>query len=172
MACFICSKYGHWASKCPDANCKFCGERGHTTSSCQVRKSTQDLIGVPTTFDDILFTNHIVAKPTMKQMVDAWVKKNFEKRCMIDDYALASHVFEDHAINTVDEGHVAVCMYIIAKFCDLKMDAIKAFLADINTSMFKGDVTNFKTFLNRHGLTVVNPHTTKPFYRKLTGFFT
>jgi len=170
MACFICSKYGHWASKCPDATCKFCGEHGHSTSACAIKAKTQDTITHPETFEDILYANHMTPQPSMRTMVDVWVKKNFQKRCMVDEYALVDYIFNNSVFSTSDMGHVSVVTYIIAKYCDLgPHPEIKEFLKGVQSDIFQNNLTTFKSFLHKHGMTIVSA-SNKTHYRKLSGF--
>jgi hypothetical protein len=64
----------------------------------------------------------------MKSDVDAFVKAKFSKGGMIDDFALAVHVFEDNPINVFDNGQIAVVGYIAAKYCNAFNDSLKEFL--------------------------------------------
>lgn len=190
MSCFICNQNDHWARKCPERTCKFCGEKGHHEDDCllqvtmkrlSVREPAQEQpeiietgkrprrnkIPFSKTFDQILFDNHIVPRKTMKTDVDAFIKTNFMISGTVDEVALAIHVFTENIISFSDAGHIAVVGYIIAKYIDVSIPAVKAFLcAGANETMDEG---NYHKILRSMGVTSVNRNGSTHF-RKLAGY--
>lgn len=172
MACFVCNQFGHWASTCPDRKhtCNFCGEEGHWASRCPVQKKAKatSVQQEPTCLADVLFNNHLAPRPDMKATVDKFVTTYFKRRGMIDEYALVDHVFNQTMVCTTDAGHIAVVLYIIAKFCDITPhDEVKNFLAELHTSSTSFE--DFRNMLRKYGITPVQGQAGKIHYRKLAG---
>ena len=166
---------GHWSRDCPSRKCDYCGEHGHYASACGTLKKYKPDVPISETipasrtrsrkvscmsFPEILYDNHIVCKPNMKENVDLFVKTNFTNRGMVDQYALADHVFSCNIISPTDKGHLAVVGYIIGKYCDVTIDSVKYFLrmmiSDLNdwnksySIMYKWNVTPVQKNGNVH----------------------
>lgn len=183
MACFLCNQRGHWSRNCPEAMCKFCGEKGHSHNACELQnkfKVPLDVNCEPVsktrtrrgckTFDDILYENHITTTKTMKIDIDTFVKAKFSKNGIIDNYDLSDYIFENYTCNFGDTGHVRVFGYIIAKYCDVSIPSLKNFLRNMYTELSYSEFIEIsKPYF---GLTVVtsSKNPTGPVnFRKLTG---
>ncbi len=182
MACFLCKQYGHWSRECPNAVCSYCGNMGHSINACELKNQYKPTVSAPQpeqisrtrtrktskTIDDILYENHITVSNTMKEDVDLYIKNNFTKNGMVDEYELAETLFSgDLLFNVGDTGHLMVIGYIISKYCDMSNKIIKTFLNDL-----KDDIDNdfkFHKILNKCGITSVMKND-KIHFRKLTGY--
>jgi hypothetical protein len=185
MACFLCGKHGHWSRLCPDAVCRFCGEKGHTHNACEleakVRPFTESVTQecrqegrrsrkvIAMTWEDILYTNHIVTKPNMKKMVDDWVKAKHSMRGMVDEVALIEECFAENVnINVFDAGHLAVVGYVVNKYCDMGNPTLKQFLITMNNKY--EDQAEFRKLLRQHfGISVYETAPSKRHFRKIVG---
>ena len=128
MACFICNVHGHWSRECPEATCKFCGDKGHTTNVCKIQNLVKTSSNPNKSLEDIFFENHITYSRTLKEDVDHYVKMKYSKRGMIDSYALCDDVFSNIMINVFDKGHLKVMGYLVVKYCDVSHPYLKEFL--------------------------------------------
>lgn len=180
MTCFICNTKGHWMTDCPQALCKFCGQRGHTISKCQLRPSvalqTQEIYTSRTrrtnvstkTFDTILYENQIVSQPYMRKEIDTYISSNFSHKGLVDGDAVASFLGSDSCVyNACDAGHLDVIGHIICKYCDVSNRDIRVILKSWS-SAFSKKIDYFHT-LNRYGISAVHKNNTVHF-RKMTGY--
>lgn len=126
--------------------CDYCGEKDHTLPKCAMMEKLKPNVAISQvtpisrtrtrrvcsmSFAEILYDNHIVSKSNMKENVDLFVKTHFHVCGIVDQYALADHIFSSHPINPMDRGHLAVVGYIIARYCDVTIDSVKKFLREL-----------------------------------------
>lgn len=181
MACFVCKQNGHWARECPSRACDYCGKLGHTSNICVDMKRHKPDVPISETipasrtrsrkvacmsFQDILFDNHIAAKPNMKENIDLFIKSNFVTRGMVDEYVLANHVFANSIISLGDQGHLAVIGYILSKYCDVTLDTIKNFLRSMICEMDDWDTSS--SILHKWNITPVRKNG-NIYFRKFVG---
>ena len=119
--------------------------------------------------EDILYENHITVSNSMKQDIDDYIKCNYSNRGVVDEYLVASSIFNGTIpYNSADNGHLSVLGYIIAKYCDVSHESIKSFLRKLQLEINNFD--QFKYILN-------SKFSTSPFikndnvhFRKLSGY--